>query len=413
MNENIQTYLARQPIFDRDRDIAGYELLYRDDRAATSAEGVDDEQMTSDVLLNAFVSIGMDRVTAGEPAFVNMDREMLLDGTVGIIEPGEVVVELLESVDPDRELIRQCRALASRGYSLALDDFEYRPELAPLLEVADYVKLDVLSRSMEEVAREVKRIRPFEGRFVAERVESSQVRSQAEEIGFELFQGHYFHRPETLSGSDMPVRHMKLFRLLNLLRDPEVPDTEIEEIFRGDPSLTYKLLRIVNSAAVGGRGVDSIGHAIRMLGRDRLHRWMSLLLVSSMVGQRGVDQELAETAVQRGRFLELLARKSRTDRDPASLFLVGLFSLIDALLDQPMEDVLEHMELSEDVVAALLYGDGPLAPALELVRSYEAGRWDGVSEALRAMGTPPDVDVSGLYLEALSWSRERLESAGT
>ncbi|MDP2498039.1 MAG: EAL domain-containing protein [Candidatus Palauibacterales bacterium] len=413
MTEPVRTFVARQPIFDADEELRGYELLYRGDAGSRAAEEANPEQMTSDVIVNSVVTFGLEELTRGAPAFINMSEDMIMDGTVRLVEPDGWVVELLESVPPDSETVRRCRVLAANGYCFALDDFTYRPELEPLLEVADYVKIDVLDRGEAEIADDVEAAASHDVQLVAERVESPSLRERAEELGFDLFQGNFFREPETVSGSELPVKQVQLFRLLNLLRDFDVADAEVEEVFRSAPSLTYKLLRIVNSAGVGGRGVNSIGHAIRMLGRQRLHRWMSLLLVSSVTGEQGVDREAAKTAIQRGRFLELLAREAAFDQDASALFLLGVFSLLDSLLDEPMERVAEQLDLREDVRWALLYDSGPLAAPLRLARRYESGSWEQVFDVLDQVDVSLDPeDLTRLYFDSLAWARERLASAG-
>ena len=199
---------------------------------------------------------------------------------------------------------------------------------------------------------------------------------------------------------------------MNLLRDENASDADIEEAFRSDPSLSYKLLRMVNSAALGGRGIESIRHAIRLVGRGVLHRWLALLLASSMVTENGVDAELVHTAVLRARLCELLAESGGRRSSSGQQFMVGLFSMIDVLLKVPMEEILDRVDLSADVRDALLRRSGPYAGSLELVEAYEAGRWDAVSDISSDMGMAAPV-LPELYLQSLSWVRERMGMADT
>jgi EAL and modified HD-GYP domain-containing signal transduction protein len=413
MLETLDIALARQPIFDREDRLVAYELLYRDrppENRVVDIHGASSTRMSSDTITRTFIGMGLGRVTGGKRAFVNVDRRMLLDGSVGVLDPRNVVLELLESVVCDGETVAACEALVGRGYTLALDDFEYAPSYDPLLRLATIVKLDVLDRPDDELRQALERVRPFGVRCLAERVETAGVHRRCAALGFELFQGYFYARPEMLSGREVPVQQANLIRLLNLLRDPDTTDERIEDVFRGDLPLAYKLLRIVNSAGVGaslGRsGVDSIAHAIRLLGRGVLHRWLALLLVSSFATPNGVRGELVTAAMQRARMCELLAETTGRRRDAGALFMAGLFSLLDALMRAPMAEVIDRLDLAPELRGALLEREGPYAPTLRLVEAFEGGRWDDVTRAADALPLSL-TELSELYARAVEWARER------
>jgi EAL and modified HD-GYP domain-containing signal transduction protein len=408
----VELFVARQPIFGPANALAGYELLYRSSATNNWAAGASAVRMSSDVIIHALLGIGMDRLTEGKLGFINMGREMLLDHVFELLDPGNVIIELLETVEPDDEVIAACERLGQGGYRLALDDFVYDERFDPLLRQAEIVKVDVLNRPMEELAEVAERLRPFRVQLLAERVETAEVRDGCAALGYTLFQGYYFSRPEILSRQEVSVEQATIIQLMNLLRDENASDADIEEAFRSDPSLSYKLLRMVNSAALGGRGIESIRHAIRLVGRGVLHRWLALLLVSSMATESGVDAELVHTAVLRARLCELLADAGGRRSASGQQFMVGLFSMIDVLLKVPMEEILDRVDLSPEVRDALLRRTGPYAGSLELVEAYETGRWDAVSDISADMGVAAP-EVPELYLQSLSWVRERVRVADT
>ena len=410
-------FVARQPIFGADDRLFAYELLYRGNATATRADGISSDQMCTDTVLHTLMTIGLAPLTGGTLAFVNLTREFLLGRLYELFEPSTVVIELLETVEPDAEVIRACERLVASGYSLALDDFIHRSEYVPLLELASVVKIDVLDRSEADLARVAAELRPYGVQLLAERVETSAIRDSCRRLGYTFFQGYFYSRPQIVSHRELGVEHSTLVRLMNLLDDATVSDATIEDAFKGDPSLSYKLLRIANSASFGAREVSSIGFALRMVGRKPLHRWLTLLLVSSMASRSGISRELVLAALARARLSELVGERVAQARGlraglvaTGPLFLTGLFSLLDVLLQMPMEGVLARMSIAPDVKAALLTRSGPYAATLALIEAQERGDWDAVHDAAAAVGVSPNAVTSG-YTEALSWAQDRLASA--
>jgi c-di-GMP phosphodiesterase len=403
--------VARQPIFDLVDRVAGYELLYRDSPSAQSARGASPVQMTTETVVNAFVGIGLENITGGRPAFVNFSRELLLDGTYELLNRDNVVVELLETVRADEESLAAVRKLKSKGYKLALDDYAFDASQEPFLPYADIVKVDVLNRTEQELRDFLTRLEGHKVRALAERVETSAAHISCKSIGFELFQGYFYSRPEIVAKKRMPMEQVNTLRLLNLLRDSGSPEAKVEDAFRSDPTLSFKLLHIVNSAAVGGRGITSIGFAIRLLGREALYRWLSLIVVSSMVGAKELDTELVGMALTRARLGEVLAEKGARGALAGSMFMVGLFSMLDALMRMPMGEILGQVDVAAEVKEALLKKSGPFAPALLLIEGYERGDWSTVTTQANIFSVPV-MSVPDLYLEALSWSREKLRALG-
>lgn len=404
-------FVARQPIFDRRQKVVAYELLYRADADSIAAGPVNDRTMTSSVLVNSVLGMGLAKLTEGHTAFINLSEEMLFDGTVELLDPEAVVVELLESVSPTPEVVARCQELAGRGYRFALDDFVYDQAFDALLELAEFVKVDVTDPAgfTPDIAE---RLSAFDVKLLAEKVEDAETHELCAEQGFEFFQGYHYFKPETVSTRDPASQAVAIIRLMNLLQDASVTDRALEEAFRGDPTLTYKLLRIVNSAALGGRGVLSITHALRLLGRDHLNRWLSLLLISLGRGGGEIRIEIIRAALLLGRMCEVIGdtMRSAARRDlpnSGALFLIGLFSQIDQLVGSPVEEVLEDIDVTNEVREALLERTGDAGTILKAAEAYAEADWEGAEGEIAGMGGNPDM-LPEIYLDAVTWAGERV-----
>jgi EAL and modified HD-GYP domain-containing signal transduction protein len=273
-----------------------------------------------------------------------------------------------------------------------------------LLTLAEIVKVDVASTDPASLPHLADWLRSFHVRLLAKHVRHRAERSICTDLGFELFEGYKFTAPETLVRRDLPIEHVMTFRLLKMVRDHKTMDGDIEDVLRRDVALSYKLLRMVNSAAVGGRDIWSIGHALRLLGRDQVARWLGLLLVTDGKGD-GVRAELMNLALVRARMCELLADASGVPRARGPLFLVGMLSVLDQLLETPMDVLADSMELAPDVRNALLARQDFYGDALALVEAYEQGWWDQVDGLSASVGVSP-VALSPMYLDALAWASE-------
>ena len=402
-------FVARQPIFQLDRGLYGYELLYRRSADVQNADG-EAGFMSADVIMGSLLGIGLSTLSGSGVAFVNFSRTQLLDQAWRLFEPRAVVIELLESVTADSDTVAACRDVVDAGYQLALDDYVFGDETRPLLEYASIVKVDVLGRDQADLRRLTKQLEPWKLRLLAERVETTSVRDMCADIGYELFQGYLFSRPEMLSRTDVSASQMAVMRLLNLLQDPRASDSRIEDAFQSDLALSYKLLRIVNAAAIGGRGIASIGHAVRLVGRDALHRWLAVMLVASFGRAGDVSHEIALTALTRARMCEQLTHNAGQPSNASSGFIVGLLSLLDVLLEVPMDRILGRLELNDDVRDALLERKGALAPALSIVEAYESAEWDSARQRAGELHVPSEM-LPTLYVDGLRWAADRLLAA--
>lgn len=399
-------FLARQPIFDKSLQLAGYELLYRQTAMATAAGGAGAVQMSSSTIVNSILSIGLDDLIGDAKAWVNFPYEMLIERNFDMLDPKRCVIELLETVPCDMDTVEATRALHERGFTVALDDFDSGPEYGPLLELAHVIKIDVLGRSEEDIDAQIRTLGPYHAKLLAEKIETATVFAMCRKLGFQLFQGYYFSRPEVVQRRDLSPAMAAIAQLMNKILDPRVSEKELEKIFRQDPGLSLKLLRIVNAASVGGQGIESIAQAIRLVGRQMLHRWLSLLFASSAPRATGLDQELITRALERARLCEQLAELSGRTAQAPSLFLAGLLSTFDVVLGVPMKELLSQLKVSAEVEAALLHEEGEFTPYLQLATCWADGDWDQATPMADLMGVL--AEVPGLYRTSCEWAREVL-----
>jgi EAL and modified HD-GYP domain-containing signal transduction protein len=401
--------VARQPIFGTVGDVVGYELLYRRAPTVTSAAGANRNTVAADAVVDTFLAMGLEQLTSGRSAYFDFTREMLLGRGYTLMSPESVVVELLQNVEPDEELETACEELVDAGYSLALDDFAWSSRYRRLVELATVVKVDVLGQPAEYLDELAQRVAPYDVRLLAERVETADVRAMCSGLGYELFQGPFFTRPETTISRALMSDEAAVARTMTIVRDPRTSDADAEAAFASDAGLGYKLLRMVNSAVQGGRGIESIRHALQLVGRVELSKWLALVLVSSLAAHGAANRELVQLAVQRGRMCELLGTSIESGRDGSTLFLVGLFSLLDAISGIPMSKLLDSIALATPVRQALMERTGPYAGPLMLTEAYEQGAWSQVGERASSSGIDA-AQVVTCYVQSLAWTRERLLS---
>jgi EAL and modified HD-GYP domain-containing signal transduction protein len=402
----MNTLLVRQPIFDEHERIAGYEVLCREvlhEEANTAGTNCDADR----VVVDAFLGVGLPRLSAGHRAFVSVSREMLMGNAIQLLNPESIVVQVPVGEHPDEAFLSACERLARAGYQIALDHFRLSRETEPLLRIADIAKLDVRGLPRETLAEEARQIRRWSVRLLAEKVENRREHEACLELGFELFQGYLFSRPETVSRRDLSVEHLRTLRLMTLVRDEAVSDHAITEAFRADVALSYKLLRMVNASAVGGKDLSSIGHAVGLLGRDALYRWLALLLITPQ-GRGSVAGEIAHATLTRARFCELLADRSRVALNSGTLFMIGLLSALETFYQMPATEIVEQLRLTSDATAALVGQTGPLGAVLALVIAFEEGQWSDLENLAAAVGVPT-AELTNMYLDALGWAHERVQ----
>ncbi len=389
------TCLVRQPVFGTSGALLGYEIRFGD---------TDADQRS---LIQSLSSGTFELVRGRQPAFVACGRELLLQHALSLVNPSTAVLMLPRSLDPAPDVIEAILQFKDAGGHIALDQLS--GPVSPsemLLPYATWARVDVATGDPAELAQRVGRLTRQRvglkviGYNVSERAQYDAIRA----LGAEAFQGQFFSSPEPVPATDMPQNTVAAMRLMGLARDPNVNDRTLEDVLATDPVLMFQLLRLVNSASVGMRGVSSIGQALRMIGRTTFERWLAVAVAASRKSTTGVDQELVRKSIERGRLLEQL---SGGPRDSGTLFLVGLFSSLDAVFRMSLPEILERVTLSDDATNALLDRTGPYSDALSFVEAYELGMFEHAEELASEMGVDP-ARLGELYTNALTWTDEAL-----
>lgn len=394
------TFLARQPIVDGKHNLIGYELLFRASSHATAATLDDTYRAGLNVMASTLFDMGTDWLLKGKLAFINMDQPTLMSEFVLLMPPEKIVIEIVESVTPTDELLARLNELKAAGFRFAIDKYKPSDNTRKLLPYASYVKLDVAELSKEETASHLSELRVLPTRLVAEKVESREVFDWCQSLGFHYFQGYYFAHPEHLMARVLAPAHAVILQLMDKVRrDADV--REIEALLKNDVALTFKLLRYINSAGFGlSCEVQSIRHAVSILGMKPLYRWLTLLLVTT--GTNAASPAQARTAITRGRLCELLGSHYMAKTDQDNLFVTGVFSMLDAMMDTPMEEILDRLILPETISDALLNRSGIYGPILALAEACESQDLDKAEELTASLMLTPE-DVTKDHLQALAW----------
>ncbi len=378
-----ELFIGRQPIYDRTLEVYAYELLFRAGDAA-NAVFTDGDLATSQVLIGTVMDIGLENIVGDRRAFINLSEGFLTGRFPLPLSPRQVVLEILETIAPEPEVLATLADFRRRGYTIALDDFVLRPEREALVSMASIVKLDVLALSPAELEEQVARLRPSGVRLLAEKVETHEQFAICQALGFDYFQGYFLCRPNVVRGRGMSTNRPVLLKLLAELQDPEVDPRDLERTIALDVNLAYRLLRLINSAAFGlRREVTSLRQALLLLGTHAVRNWASLLLLARIDDK---PRELMTIAQVRAHMCEQLSTPAQELRGQG--FMLGLFSVLDALMDRPLSELLDALPLPASVAEALTGRGGPLAPVLAAVLDYERGNWSQLAshepERLRA-----------------------------
>ena len=397
-------YVARQPIFDREEKVFGYELLFRNG-LENAFSGDTDE--ASRATLDRSLLMGLDILCDGRRAFVNCTKDTLIKGLVTLLPSTSTVVEILEDVPADPDVMAACRNLKEAGYMIALDDYIADDKREALAEVADIIKVDLQLTTDGQRGELIKRYGPWRCRMLAEKVETQAEFTRARDLGFVYFQGYFFRRPEMLNTRDMPANRLQCLRMLQEVSRPELDILGLERLIKSEASICYRLLRYLNSSMFGLKSeVHSVRHALSMLGEREVRRWVRLVAAVGAGDEKPSDLVLA--ALVRARFGELLA--PQVQHGESDLFLMGLLSLIDAMLEMPMVEVLERVPLDIETKAVLLGQVSLLRPVYQLMLAHESGEWEAVGQLCQNLGLQSE-EVAALYWQAQQWARE--VSSGT
>jgi len=392
-----EIFVGRQAIFDEKLEVFAYELLFRDGNVG-GANIVDGNQATSQVITNAFLEMGVEQIVQHHCAFINLTREFLLGEIPFPLPPGKIVLEVLEEVAVDDKLVVALEQFKSDGYKIALDDFVLDSKNEVLVQFADIIKIDLMALSQRELIEQVKLFKKHNVELLAEKVETKQEFELCQQLGFKYFQGYYFCKPDIISGKQLPPNKLALLEMIATLQDPECRFDELESIISKDIAISYKLLRIINSSFYGlPQKVESIQKALVVLGLQALRNWITVIGLSKIENK---PQELINISLTRAKMCELLAPELGCAKNSA--FTIGLFSMLDVLMDQPLPELLKQLPLDEEVTDALTKHSGTLGGLLKMVIAYEQGNW---MELEKVAITSAHL-LRTAYLDSLAWSEE-------
>jgi EAL and modified HD-GYP domain-containing signal transduction protein len=397
----MDIYVARQPIFDIKKCIFGYELLFRSDMSNYFPE-IEQDSATSKLLSNSFFNIGIEKIAGSNLAFINFTQELLLKQLPLMFSQDKLVVEILEDVQPEKDVIEACQEIALNGYIIVLDDFFYKPTMEPLIEVADIIKIDLQATPLVEVGEVVKKLTARGVDLLAEKVETHGEFKQALDMGFRYFQGFFFSKPEVLKSKEIPTSQMHLLEIMAEVNKEDFEFNKLEKMIVRDASISYKLMRLINSAFYKrAKEISSIRQAIVMIGETGVRRFLSLIAMAGLAS--GKPDELIKVSLIRAKFCELVGTHIGSRVDPSELFTLGLFSLIDAIMDDSMENLMSQIPLSSGIKDVLISKDGELGNFLVLIESYEKGNWGQIQKVAAHMGMEEN-DLPRHYMESLSWA---------
>jgi c-di-GMP-related signal transduction protein len=393
-----QRFVARQPIFDRSQKVFGYELLFRN--------GVEDyfnadPDLACRSTLDSSLLFGVDTICDHRRAFMNCTCEVLFKDLITLLPPDQTVAEILETVEPDDRIIAACKRLKTAGYMIALDDFAPNDPRLPLCEFADIIKVDVRATEVEERAGMMRRFASPKCKMLAEKLETPHEFFQARNMGFVYFQGYFFCRPEIVVGHEVPANRLHYIRLLEMVCRPEIDMRELEKTLKQEASICYRLLRYLNSPLFGfSLEIKSVRHAMAVLGEREMRRWIRLVVTVSAAEQK--CSELVLMGLARGRFCELLSSRLKLTTD---LFLMGLLSIMDAILEVAMDVLLQQLPVEHETKAALLGQESSLRPLYRLMLAQESGEWAQSSELAKQLQLT-DEEVASTWWQALQWAQE-------
>jgi len=397
-------YVARQPILDRHGRVYGYELLFRSGRVA---EYCGEGDLATRTMLDNSMMFGMTKLTGGPPAFVNCTLESLTESLVEVLPPAMTVLEVLETLEPTAELVGACRKLKTQGFRIALDDFVWKPGIERLLEVADFVKVDLLLTGREARHALLQGLQPYTVTLVAEKVETLEEYEEARSEGFSLFQGYYFCRPALLEKKEFPANKLAQVEILRDLHEEPMDLRKVSGLVERDPAIAYRLLRLVNSAAYTmQQEVRSIESALIAVGEKTFRRIATLAIATAL--SSGKTTEILRMAFLRARFCELGARL--TWCDATEQYLLGLFSLLPALLGVPMAEAIEALPLRREICEALLGAKNGQRYLLCWIEASERGDWPQCDMLAEARQLPRE-QLIRCANEAAAWADATLRTA--
>lgn len=405
----MDSFIARQPIFNRKTEVVAYELLFRNSLENYFSHP-DPNAASSKVIADSFLLLDLDGLTGGKKAFINVTGEVLLREYALLLPRDRAVIEILETVRPDGNVVAACRKLKGAGYEIALDDFVDDPDYEPLVALADIIKVDFIESESAQWRTFADRFAPRGIRMLAEKIETRAVFDRAMDMGYSYFQGFFFSRPVIVQSRDISPNRLQYMRFLKEIHEPDLDFGKLESAVRQDVSLSYKLLRYINSPFFGVPGeIHSIQQALLLLGEKEVKKWATLMALSAMAEDK--PAELIRQGLVRALLLESLAERTGRRGDKPDFFLMGLLSVIDAIMDRPLDEILSQLPLPEALCDGLLGRPNPYHDSFEVVLSYEKGQWERFGTYCQRVGIS-EKEIPELYVEAIRSAGESLTGPG-
>jgi EAL and modified HD-GYP domain-containing signal transduction protein len=395
------SYVARQAILDKEKRLYAYELLFRDG-ISNSFPNIEPDEATSKLLTNNHLNTGLDNITGGKISFINFHEETLLYRFPTSLEPSSVVIEIVETVEVSTELVKACKHIKALGYVLALDDYDFEPKWDVFLPLVDIVKVDIQLCDYQKSVDNIDKLRGMHIKLLAEKVETNEEFEQYKALNFDYYQGYFFARPEVVKSKNIPSSQLNLMSLIAASNSADFDFEEINQIIERDVNLSYMLLRFINNPLINKRfNVTSLRHALNYMGEMEIKKFVALLALAKLNDDKPLD--LISFCLLRAKFCELVSRACGVQANPPTGFLLGLFSLLDAILDQDMSTLLNKVPIADSIKKALLNQESELKPFLKLIECLENAEWDKMSEIQDEIGVTRE-DVHQFYEESIIWS---------
>lgn len=398
----MHIFLARQPIFDRNKNVIAYELLFRNGHE-NAYNSVDGNEATLNVIANSFYEFDFKSVSDNKKVFINFTEKLITEEIATILPNDDVVIEILETIEPTDEVLNACKKLKARGFILALDDFVFDKKYIELIKLIDIIKVDfVISNCIErkkifDLLKINKKIK-----FLAEKVETIEEYNEALELGYSYFQGYYFSKPVIMSAKSIPSNKYTALEILKLVNQKDFDFSELESLILKDVGLSYKLIKIIKSSAYCIKSeIHSIKYAITFLGEKEIVKWLYVVLLNDLKGES--NTELVKVSLQRARFCELICNTYSYPEKSFHAYIVGLFSVMDAILNCPMEVIIQDLYISDEVKDGLTKEENIINSILKLAVSYGKGNWEETAEYAQKLNVDMN-SIPEIYLETLKWT---------
>ena len=403
----MEAFVARQPIFNKNNEVFAYELLYRKDKEHNSFDNAVDPDMASGItIINSFVEIGLSKLTNGRKAFINCTETLLLNNVPALLPTDLLVVEILEDIKATPEMLAACEQLKKAGYQLALDDYILSADNEDFIKYADIIKLDFITLEVHEIAKFVDYLhcrRDLEQKpiLLAEKIENEEMFNIAVKLGFTYFQGYYFSKPVIVSGRTLNPISIHRIQIMKMVMQEELDFDHLTEIVRKDVALSFRLLKLVNSAYFAfSTRINNIHQALVILGSLAIKKWMALLCLSEINPSK--TTELTRMSIVRARFLEYIALEVSLESEAETLYMIGMFSLLDVIMESPMDEILQQLSLDSNVTETLIRREGLYYEFLHIIIDYEKGLFDSALERASKFSIAKETLSRG-YIEAVEW----------